>query len=153
MSQQLEQRAQEIAAEHAHDVLRLALHLAAHENEIRRLKQAWSDEIEAVKAHKDKIKADAVRDAFLEAKIPSRAKAGCIGEFSINIENGQVCPECYWNEDSPECEICHGESIDGLSDLTVDIPWMTQKEIFKSFCKFAAQDYANKLEATKENQQ
>lgn len=121
--------AQQIAAKHGNDAYSVALAILEEQN---------------------KIKAEAVREAFESAKIPTRSKAGCIGEFAVHVKNGSVCPECYGHEDDPECEICHGESIDGLSDLSVDIPWMTQKEIFKAFCKYAAQDayeYANQLES------
>lgn len=128
----------------------LARELVGHKSEISRLKQAWADEIEAVKAHRNKIKAEAVREAFESAKIPSGAKAGCIGEFSVHVENGGVCPECYNghydDEIDVECEICRGKSVGGLYDVSHDIPWTTQKEIFKAFCKYAAQDYANRLE-------
>lgn len=40
----------------------LARELVGHKNEIRRLKQSWADELEAVKAHRNKIKAEAVRE-------------------------------------------------------------------------------------------
>ncbi|MBX2849179.1 MAG: hypothetical protein KTR16_12710 [Acidiferrobacterales bacterium] len=94
----------------------------------------------------NKLKAEAVREAFAEARIPNGAKAACIGEHSFIIEDGRVCPECYNNGDDEDCEMCNGESINGLSDLKVNIPWTTQKEIFQAFCKCAEEEYANKLE-------
>lgn len=80
-------------------------------------------------------------NAFERAAIPKSAKAGCIGEFSFVIENGRVCPVCYNDGHSKECELCNGESgEDGSADLTVTVPWDTCKEIWLAMNKFAAMD-------------
>lgn len=57
----IRQRAQQIADKHDNDAYSVALELAGHENEIRGLKKQLHDEIQAVKKHADKIKAETVR--------------------------------------------------------------------------------------------
>lgn len=91
-------------------------------------------ELEEAKQEKLKIQ----RDLLLVPSIHRRMKAGCIGEFTITTQ--QVCPEC-WNRDEEdrdeECEFCDNKSDEHcLVDVEVDVPWTTQKEIFKRMCHF-----------------
>lgn len=129
LNDKLQQQAQDIADEHCNDAYSVAL---------------------AMLERGQKVKSEAVLEAFEEARIPEGAKCRTIGEFSVHVEGGGVCPNCYagYNcEDVDEdCEICGGESVGGLYDVDYDIPWITQKEIFKAFCKCAVQDYVKKLE-------
>ncbi|HCC80425.1 MAG: hypothetical protein Tp185DCM00d2C31949971_12 [Prokaryotic dsDNA virus sp.] len=66
-----------------------------------------------------------------KAKVSSQMKADCMGEISFVIENGNCCPQC-WHEQDDDCDICHGESGEnGSSNLTVQVPWDTMKDIWK----------------------
>lgn len=79
--------------------------------------------------------------AFEQAGIPKKAKAGCIGEFKFTIEGARGCPECYDKGPSNDCEMCGGESGEnGVSDLTVSVPWDLCKEIWLTMNQFAANE-------------
>ena len=74
-------------------------------------------------------------EAVEKAKVSSQMKADCMGEISFVIENGNCCPQC-WHEQDDDCDICHGESGEnGSSDLLVQVPWGTMKDIWKMMNK------------------
>lgn len=93
----------------------------------RQLKQAQQDKL--------KIQVDTLTNPTI---YPSM-KAGCIGEVTFPVP--MTCPECYANSDDEEldpdldCQDCHGEI---LYSHHVEVPWTTQKEIFKMMCKYKA---------------
>lgn len=64
--------------------------------------------------------------------VPAGAKAGCLGEFTVTVSH--VCPECWHNGWSQDCEICGGKSDEETNcyDVEHDIPWTTQKDIWKA---------------------
>lgn len=64
--------------------------------------------------------------------IPKEAKVGCIGEFTVTVSH--VCPECWHNGWKQDCEICGGKSDEETNcyDVEHDIPWTTQKDIWKA---------------------
>ncbi|MGB2063577.1 MAG: hypothetical protein ACPHUL_00380 [Marinomonas gallaica] len=83
MNEQLRQRAQEIADEHGNDAYSVAFLLARQESENRWLKQQWRKEIDNFKRHKNKLKAEAVRESIIFAD--SYAERACdTGETWIN---------------------------------------------------------------------
>ncbi|KRS22850.1 hypothetical protein AAY72_01705 [Alishewanella sp. WH16-1] len=86
--------------------------------------------------------------AFEQAGIPKKAKAGCIGEFKFTIEGARCCPECYNNGPANDCEMCGGESGEnGVSDLTVSVPWDLCKEIWLTMNQFAANELRQQAKA------
>jgi hypothetical protein len=91
---------------------------------------------------KDVKEKEMLEKILIDPSIHPRMKAGCIGEFTVSTQQG--CPVCWdkdWNDASEEdCEFCNNESDEnGMSELLVDIPWTTQKEIFKRMCYFKYQ--------------
>ena len=86
-------------------------------------------------------------EAVEKAKVTSQMKADCMGEVSFVIENGNCCPQC-WHEQDDDCDICHGESGEsGSSNLTVQVPWDTMKDIWKMM----NQSYARELRQQQTN--
>lgn len=93
------------------------------------------------KEDENKIKADAVLSYLSSVEIPENAKSKMIGEFEIS--HTETCSGCYYDEPDEECEVCGGE-VD--YQVSIDVPWTIQKDIFKKFVECAKSDYANKLE-------
>lgn len=80
-------------------------------------------------------KANELIERLKEGWIPPKVKAGCIGEFDIEVE--QVCPQCF-EEHSEDCDMCYGNSDEnGYSTYQKPVPWDMQKDIFKMFVGFA----------------
>lgn len=78
--------------------------------------------------------------AIESLSISPKSKAGCIGEFKVDYQD--VCPTCWNGGHNHVCDICRGESDeDGYIDTFKDIPWDTQKEIFKRMLS-NAKEYA-----------
>jgi hypothetical protein len=106
---------------------------------------------EALKQHRDPLievlnetptqsLAEHDAEAIENAKVTSQMKADCMGEISLVIENGNCCPQC-WNEQDDDCDICHGESGEnGISNLTIQVPWDTMKDIWKLMNKSYAKE-------------
>jgi hypothetical protein len=85
--------------------------------------------------------------AIESLKLSPKSKAGCIGEFDIEVE--QICPQCF-EEYSVDCDMCNGESDEaGRSTYFKPVPWDTQKEIFKRMLS-NAKEYA--IEQLKEGE-
>lgn len=89
----------------------------------------------------NKIKAEAVLTYLSSAEIPENAKSGMVGEFVIS--HTETCSGCYYDEPDEECEVCGGEVE---YQVSIEVPWTMQKDIFKKFIECARVEYASKLE-------
>lgn len=102
--------------------------------------QALELKVEQLEQQLATARQDILREVLIEPSIHPSMKAGCAGEFTIDIQ--VVCPEC-WNrewDDDEACEFCNNQSDEhSLVDNTVVVPWDTQKEIFKMMSRFKYQ--------------
>lgn len=80
--------------------------------------------------------------SFLEeSKLHPRMKAGCIGEFTVTAKSG--CSACHFHSPDESCEVCGG---DIEYEFEVDIPWDTQKQIWKKMNALYADSLRNQLQ-------
>lgn len=70
-----------------------------------------------------------------EQRLPRTAKAGCIGEFNIEVDC--TCTACFYGEPEPDCEVCAGEIN---YTRIAEVPWDMQKSIWKKLNEFSSNE-------------
>lgn len=133
----------------------IELKIARHELTVHQLYKIMLEKLDEVeqKAIKNQMVNDRISAIRMikEAGTPRHAKAGCIGEHKFTLEDMNVCPECSIEYDE-ECEVCGGDCDEnGRSDLTVVVPWDTQKEIYRDMSKILIEQLERQIEALKGN--
>lgn len=133
----------------------IELKIARHKLTVHQLYQIMLEKLDVIEMRAKRESKSEIKDRMAaiklikEAGTPRHAKAGCIGEHKFTLEGMNVCPECSIEYDD-ECEVCGGDCDEnGRSDLTVVVPWDTQKEIFRDMSKILIEQLERDIEALK----
>lgn len=133
----------------------IELKIARHELTVHQLYQIMLEKLDVIEMRAKRESKSEIKDRLAaiklikEAGTPRHAKAGCIGEHKFILEDMNVCPECSIEYDE-ECEVCGGDCDEnGRSDLTVVVPWDTQKEIFRDMSKILIEQLERDIKALK----